>query len=31
VSGNLSSQVSIASSLKAANLLEDKEDDSAKL
>lgn len=31
VSGNLSSQVSIASSMKAANLLEDKEDDSAKL
>ena len=31
VSGNLSSQVSIASSLKAANLLEDKEDESAKL
>jgi len=31
VSGNLTSQVSIASSLKAANLLEDKEDDSAKL
>lgn len=31
VSGNLSSQVSIASSLKAANLLEDKEDNITKL
>lgn len=31
VSGNLSSQVSIASSLKATNLFDDKEDESAKL